>query len=134
MLPDLNNIIKSFGGKLLPFNWAKLVWALKRETWRSARVPLMGLRREWHTTPQAGGLLAFRSLWILPWFALLLFLSASSAWKARSKAPGQISLLMLYGLHSQLQQIPILLGQLRYARHARKQPAQIEYKEEEAST
>ena len=58
LLPDLNNIIKSFGGKLLPFNWAKLVWALKRETWRSARVPLMGLRREWHTTPQAGGLLA----------------------------------------------------------------------------
>jgi hypothetical protein len=57
-LPDLNGIIKPFAGRLLPFNWAKLIWALKRETWRSVRVPLMGLRREWHATPQAGGLLA----------------------------------------------------------------------------
>jgi glycosyltransferase involved in cell wall biosynthesis len=85
----------------------------------------------WFTV--ACGLLAFRSLWILPWFVLLLVLSARSGWKARSSAPGQIGLLMLYGIHSQLQQIPILVGQLRYARHARKQPAQIEYKEE-AST
>jgi hypothetical protein len=58
MLPDLNGIIANFGGKLLPFNWAKLVWALKRETWKSARVPLMGLRREYHGTAQAGGLIA----------------------------------------------------------------------------
>jgi hypothetical protein len=41
-------------------------------------------------------------------------------------------LLMLYGIHSQLQQIPILVGQLRYFRdrHSGKQRAQIEYKEE----
>jgi hypothetical protein len=57
-LPDLNGIIKPFDGKLLPFNWAKLIWSLKRETWHSVRVPLMGLRRQWHATPQAGGLLA----------------------------------------------------------------------------
>src|SRR6185437_14977909 len=57
-LPDLNGIIKPFGGGLLPFNWAKLIWALKRENWHSARVPLMGLRRRWHATHQAGGLLA----------------------------------------------------------------------------
>jgi hypothetical protein len=57
-LPDLNNIIADFGGKLLPFNWARLIWRLKRETWKSARIPLMGLRREYHATPQAGGLLA----------------------------------------------------------------------------
>jgi glycosyltransferase involved in cell wall biosynthesis len=80
----------------------------------------------------SGVLLAFRSLWILPWFALLIVLSARSAWKARSRAPGQIGLLMLYGIHSQLQQIPILVGQLRYSldRHSGKQPTQIEYKEE----
>ena len=57
-LPDVNGIIKSYGGKLLPFNWIKLVWSLKRETWKSARIPLMGIRRAWHGTPQAGGLLA----------------------------------------------------------------------------
>lgn len=57
-LPDVNGIIKSFGGKLLPFNWIKLIWALKLEKCRSVRIPLMGIRRAWHATPQAGGLLA----------------------------------------------------------------------------
>jgi hypothetical protein len=77
-------------------------------------------------------LLALRSVWMLPWFTLLIVLAARSAWKARSRAPGQKSLLMLYGIHSQLQQIPILVGQLRYFRdrHSGKQRAQIEYKEE----
>jgi hypothetical protein len=76
-------------------------------------------------------LLAFRSLWILPWFALLIALPARSAWKARSRAPGQKSLLLLYGIHCQLQQIPILVGQLRYFRdrHSGKQRTQIQYKE-----
>jgi len=57
-LPDLNGIIKPFHGSLLPFNWAKLIWSLKRETWRSARIPLMGLRRQYHASATAGGLLA----------------------------------------------------------------------------
>jgi GT2 family glycosyltransferase len=77
-------------------------------------------------------LLAFRSPWILPWFTLLIALPARSAWKARSRARGQKSLLLLYGIHSQLQQIPILVGQLRYFRdrHSGKQRTQIQYKEE----
>jgi hypothetical protein len=57
-LPDVNGVIAPFGGKLLPFNWLKLIWSLKRETWKTARIPLMGIRRAWHGTPQAGGLLA----------------------------------------------------------------------------
>jgi GT2 family glycosyltransferase len=77
-------------------------------------------------------LLVFRSLWILPWFAPLIALPARSAWRARWRAPGQWSLLLLYGLHSQFQQIPILVGQLRYLRdrHSGRQRTQIQYKEE----
>jgi len=77
-------------------------------------------------------LLAFRNIWILPWLALLIALSVRSAWKGRSRAPGQKSLLLLYGIHSQLQQIPILAGQLRYFlnRHSGKQRTPIEYKGE----
>ena len=77
-------------------------------------------------------LLAFRNIWILPWFALLIALSVRSAWKGRSRAPGQKTLLLLYGFHSQLQQIPILVGQLRYFlnRHSGKQSTRIEYKGE----
>jgi glycosyltransferase involved in cell wall biosynthesis len=72
-----------------------------------------------------------RNLWAVPWVALLPILSARSAWKARSKARGQAMLLLLYGLHSQLQQIPVLIGQLRYfrSRRSRERQKQIEYKQ-----
>jgi glycosyltransferase involved in cell wall biosynthesis len=77
-------------------------------------------------------LMILRSVWILPWLAVLIALPLRSAWKARSRAPGQKTLLLLYGFHSQLQQIPILIGQLRYFlnRHAGKQRTRIEYKGE----
>jgi hypothetical protein len=51
MLPNLNEVIRDFGGSLFPFNILKMLWRLKRGT-RSARVPLMGVRRSF-----AGGLL-----------------------------------------------------------------------------
>lgn len=47
-LPNLNEMIRDFDGKLLPFGWAKLLLSLKRRTYRSGRVPLMGVRREYH--------------------------------------------------------------------------------------
>jgi hypothetical protein len=55
-LPDLNGVIASYRGRLLPFNWAKLLWAMKRETWRSARIPFLGIRREWRTTARGSAL------------------------------------------------------------------------------
>lgn len=44
-LPNLNEIIRDFNGKLLPFNWLKLLLRLKRT--KTARVPLMGVRRSY---------------------------------------------------------------------------------------
>jgi hypothetical protein len=55
-LPDLNGIIAQFRGKILPFNWAKLIWRLKRETCRSARIPFLGVRRAWQTSPLGSSL------------------------------------------------------------------------------
>jgi hypothetical protein len=43
-LPNLNELIADFGGRLLPFNWLKLLLRLRRGA-RTARVPLMGIRR-----------------------------------------------------------------------------------------
>jgi glycosyltransferase involved in cell wall biosynthesis len=76
-------------------------------------------------------LLAFKSLWIVPWLAVPVALSARSAWKARGRAPGKTILLLLYGFHSHLAQVPILVGQLKYYRdrHSGKQAEPIEYKE-----
>ena len=50
-LPNLNELIADFQGRLLPFNWLKLLWRLKRGP-RTGRVPLMGVRRSF-----SGGLL-----------------------------------------------------------------------------
>ncbi len=52
LLPNLNEAIRDFGGRLLPFNWIKLLLRLKRGT-RTGRVPLMGVRRSF-----GGGLAA----------------------------------------------------------------------------
>lgn len=51
LLPNLNEAIRDFNGRLLPFNWLKLLFRLKRGT-RTGRVPLMGVRRSF-----AGGLM-----------------------------------------------------------------------------
>lgn len=44
-LPNLNEAIKGLNGKILPFGWAKLLWRLKVAGVKTARVPLMGVRR-----------------------------------------------------------------------------------------
>ena len=44
-LPNLNEAITGLKGKLLPFGWAKLLWRLKVSGVKTARVPLMGVRR-----------------------------------------------------------------------------------------
>lgn len=55
-LPNVNEVIRGFNGKLLPFNWIKLVWGLKKRFPKSSRVPLMGVRRSFHNTPLGPGL------------------------------------------------------------------------------
>lgn len=44
-LPNLNEAIKGLNGEILPFGWAKLLWRLKVAGVKTARVPLMGVRR-----------------------------------------------------------------------------------------
>jgi len=50
-LPNLNEVIADFNGRLLPFNWLKLLLRLKSGP-KTARVPLMGIRRSY-----SGGLI-----------------------------------------------------------------------------
>lgn len=57
LLPNLNEAIADFNGRLLPFNWLRLLRRLQRGT-RTARVPLLGIRRE-HQGGVLGGLLAY---------------------------------------------------------------------------
>ncbi len=45
-LPNLNEVIYDFGGKLTPANVAKLIWRLKVRHPKSARLMLLGVRTE----------------------------------------------------------------------------------------
>ena len=45
VVPNVNEAVRDLGGRLLPFGWAKLLWRLKVSGVKSARVPLMGVRR-----------------------------------------------------------------------------------------
>jgi hypothetical protein len=44
-LPNINEAIRDLNGRLFPFGWAKLLWRLKMHRVKTARVPLMGVRR-----------------------------------------------------------------------------------------
>lgn len=47
-LPNVNEAIADLDGRLLPFGWAKLLWRLKVKSPKSARMPLMGVRKAHH--------------------------------------------------------------------------------------
>jgi GNAT superfamily N-acetyltransferase len=49
-LPNLNDWISDLNGKLLPLGWAKLIWRMMAKPPRSVRMPLMGVRRDYHGT------------------------------------------------------------------------------------
>ncbi|MEM8935863.1 MAG: dATP pyrophosphohydrolase [Pseudomonadota bacterium] len=64
VLPNVNAAIKDFGGRLLPFNWLKLLWRLKVAGVKQARLPLMGVRRHLHRKP-VGAALAYKIIDLL---------------------------------------------------------------------
>lgn len=57
-LPDLNEVLKPMGGSLFPFNWAKLLWWLKKPRTKTMRVPLMGVLKK-HQASRLASQLAF---------------------------------------------------------------------------
>lgn len=47
MFPNINEVVQDLNGCLLPFGWLKLLWRLKVSGPKSARIPLMGVRRRY---------------------------------------------------------------------------------------
>ena len=77
------------------------------------------------------GAAIFRSVWPLAAVVVgFTGLALRTAWKARWKSRDSVAL-VLYGVHSHLQQIPILVGQVRFwlSRRAGRQVALVEYKQ-----
>ncbi len=51
--PDINVQLLRMGGRLFPFNWAKLLWWLRHPQTENFRVPLMGVVKKYHNTRMA---------------------------------------------------------------------------------
>jgi cellulose synthase/poly-beta-1,6-N-acetylglucosamine synthase-like glycosyltransferase len=104
--------------------------------WRRARTRNLLRGVFWLVTPLvalAASALG-RTFWpAIAWLGVLGALSLRTAWKMRWKSPDVVARL-LYGVHSHLQHIPILVGQLQFDLGARRGKRQgiIEYKDEAA--
>ena len=55
-LPNLNEVLQPMRGRLLPFNWLKLLRWLRKPKVRTMRVPLMGVRKKLQASRLAGQL------------------------------------------------------------------------------
>ena len=65
-LPNINELIKDFKGRLWPTNWMKLLWRLKTSAATTARVPLMGVKSQFHGRSM-GALIAFSMIDAVRW-------------------------------------------------------------------
>ena len=65
-LPNINELISGFNGRLWPMNVWKLIWRLKTQAYQTARVPLMGVRSDFHQGP-LGALIAFSMIDAVRW-------------------------------------------------------------------
>ncbi len=55
-MPDFNEKLKSFGGTLWPFNWARMLWWMRAPKVTTMRVPLMGVAKKLQATRTASQL------------------------------------------------------------------------------
>ena len=56
IFPNLNEAIRDMRGRLLPFNWIKLLWRMKVRRPKTARMPMMGVRKALQATPVGAAL------------------------------------------------------------------------------
>lgn len=50
ILPNVNEAIRDLNGRLFPLGWVKLLWRLKATCPKSARIPLMGVRKRYQNS------------------------------------------------------------------------------------
>ena len=50
-LPNLNEVLIELNGSLFPFGWIKMIKKIRNKEIRTGRIPLMGVRKQFHNTP-----------------------------------------------------------------------------------
>jgi hypothetical protein len=53
-IPDANEALRGMHGKLWPFGFARLLWAIQVHGTRTTRVPIVGVAKKWRNTKVAG--------------------------------------------------------------------------------
>jgi GNAT superfamily N-acetyltransferase len=56
IFPNLNEAVADMNGHLFPFNWIKLLWRMLVVRPRTARMPMMGVRKEFQNSPLGAAL------------------------------------------------------------------------------
>ncbi len=56
IFPNLNEAIRDMNGRLFPFNWIKLLWRMKANRPKTARMPMMGVRKSLQSSPVGAAL------------------------------------------------------------------------------
>jgi len=56
IFPNLNEAIRDMNGRLFPFNWIKLLWRMKVTRPKTARMPMMGVRKSLQSSPVGAAL------------------------------------------------------------------------------
>ena len=56
IFPNLNEAIADMNGRLFPFNWIKLLWRMKVTRPKTARMPMMGVRKALQSSPVGAAL------------------------------------------------------------------------------
>ncbi len=105
----------------------------KSQFWQAERIGNLKRGAFWLLSPLValGASLFLHSIWPTAlWGSMVLILSGRSSWSARWKSRNVIALL-LYGIHSHFQQIPIFIGQIQnsLAQKRGRRKGLIEYKE-----
>jgi hypothetical protein len=103
MFPDVNALIRDLDGRLFPFGWLKLLWRLKVVGAKSARVPLMGVRRRYQ-----GGMLGA---------ALALMVIAPLHEKARREGIREVDMSWILEQNQGMRKIIDAVGSTLYKRY-----------------
>ena len=112
-------VASRFRGTANPF-WSEDVARNRKRAVALMALPLLGV---------ALSLLLWRAWPLLVVVAVVMLLALRTAWKSRWKSRDAVTLL-LYGLHSHFQQVPIFCGQIGFLRDSRagRKAGLVEYK------
>ena len=96
-LPNINEIISDFGGKLGPVQLAKLVYRLKVRGPRSGRLYILGIKKRWRNVRKYAGLSAYLYVSMNRCEHLLGLLQGELSWTVEDNAPINVGIKVMGG-------------------------------------